>query len=208
MLSFKELFYSSTQARWMGVAIICAIIAICLSVLFNNTELELGERFALIAVVILFSIPAVFLSLFELNCIAVKNKSHNWCGYWAWFIFTIIAIQCVFIIVSALMSMITYNEASNKVEKYKEKVKMESGDANKIAKDMIDGNKENTDMKVMDTNMMSGDSMMGYGMPTEYMPLKMEQFKNKKKVEQFKNKKQKEEVVEAFVGGEFSSSAF
>ena len=56
--------------------------------------------------------------------------------------------------------------------------------------------------------MMSGDSMMGYGMPTEYMPLKMEQFKNKKKVEQFKNKKQKEEVVEAFVGGEFSSSAF
>lgn len=196
--SLKDLFYSTQQARWTAIAVICAIIAICLSILFNNTELNVSERFALISVIVLFSIPAVLISLFELNCISGKNIKHNWCGYWGWFIFFIIALQCTLIIISALMSMVTYNEATNKMMKYKEDNVVDKTEAEKVAKKMMANNKEG--------NVKGGDVSMigGYGMPQEYMPIK-EMFKNKKK-ENFTNKKKVEKVegvVEGYNGTEY-----
>ena len=233
-LSFNELFLSSQQSKWTGIAIVCAIIAICLSILFNNNDLLLNERFALIFIIILFSIPAVLISLFELNCISTKNNSHNWCSYWGWFIFAIITLQCILIIISALMSMITYNEATNKIVKYKDESNVSKENADKLAKDMINVPKSEStnsmdvnsmDVNTMDVNTMDVNTMdtniMGYNMDTSYMmPLAVEQFKNKKSekketemIESFKNKKsEKKEIetetesIEGFVnGGEFAS---
>ena len=231
-LSFKELFLSSDQSKWTGIAIVCAIIAICLSILFNNNDLQINERFALIFVIILFSIPAVLISLFELNCISTKNTSHNWCSYWGWFIFAIIALQCILIIISALMSMITYNEATNKIIKYKEESGVSKENADNIAKDMINTtetantneskantneskantyeSKANTNesmntMNIMDTN------IIGYNMDNSFlMPLSVEStdehFKNNKKKEKFTSKKKPKEIIEGFVsGGEYQS---
>jgi uncharacterized membrane protein len=209
--SFKDLFYSTQQARWTAIAVICAIIAICLSILFNNTDLNVSERFALISVIVLFSIPAVLISLFELNCISSKNVKHNWCGYWGWFIFFVITLQCTLIIISALMSMVTYNEATNKMMKYKEDNVVDKTEAEKVAKEMMSNNKEEKQGNV---------SMIGgYGMPQEFMPVSFdsnqqvkEMFKNKKKgknvegtnvQEKFKNMKKKEENVEGYNGTEY-----
>lgn len=195
-LSFNELFLSSPQARWTGIAILCAIIAICLSILFNNTDLEVGERFSLISVLILFSIPAILISLFELNCIATQNKSHNWCGYYSWLLFAIIAIHCLLIVISTLMSMVTYSEASNKIVKHKEEMSVDKDKANDVAKNIIN-NGENIKDKG-DKMMMSGNSISGDVMSSDYMGL--ETFKNKK----IEGKK-KEILVEPFYGGEFQS---
>lgn len=206
--SFKDLFYSTQQARWTAIAVICAIIAICLSILFNNTELNVSERFALISVIVLFSIPAVLISLFELNCISSKNVKHNWCGYWGWFIFFVITLQCTLIIISALMSMVTYNEATNKIMKYKEDNVVDKTEAEKVAKEMMSNNKEVKEMMGGDVSMVGG-----YGMPQEFMPVSFgsnqqvkEMFKNKKKEtnveEKFKNMK-KEQNVEGYNGTEY-----
>lgn len=207
--SFKDLFYSTQQARWTAIAVICAIIAICLSILFNNTELNVSERFALISVIVLFSIPAVLISLFELNCISSKNVKHNWCGYWGWFIFFVITLQCTLIIISALMSMVTYNEATNKIMKYKEDNVVDKTEAEKVAKEMMSNNKEVKEMMGGDVSMVGG-----YGMPEEFMPVSFdsnqqvkEMFKNKKKEtnveEKFKNMKKKGEDVEGYNGTEY-----
>jgi hypothetical protein len=196
-LSFRELFFSSEQAKWAGIAILCAIIAICLSILFNNTELRIDERLSLIAVVILFSIPAVFISLFELNCISTKNTKNEWCGYWGWVIFAIIGIQCILIIISSLMSMLVYNEASAKIISHSEENKVDSENANKIAKEMINvPNRESqgapeSNEKGMDirSNNNDGSQQLGGYNTNEYMGLL----------------NNNSEIIEGFNGEEFSS---
>jgi hypothetical protein len=210
--SFQDLFYSSQQARWTAIAIICAIIAICLSILFNNTELNVSERLAIISVIILFSVPAVLISLFELNCISNKNTKHNWCSYWGWFIFFIIAVQCILITISALMSMVTYNEATNKMMKYKDDNVVDKKEAEDVAKTMMQEN-NNVEKNVIE-NMNGNVSMIGgAGMPTEFMPIK-EMFKNKKKEEtdvketftsmkEEKKEEKKEEIVDGYNGAEY-----
>lgn len=137
MTTLKEIFMGTPQSNYAALAIVCAIIAVCLSIIFNNSALDFGERLSMIAFVVLFSIPSILLSLFELTCISNDTVNYPYCGWYGWVITALIVIYSVIVIVSSLMSMLTYNNATAKADADDEQKKVSKESANEIARNMM-----------------------------------------------------------------------
>lgn len=131
--TISSLLTGTPQSQYAAIAILIAMIAIILSVLFNENELTLSERFMLIGSVILFSIPAIILGLFDLTCVSGKTVENSLCWWWGWVIAFMIIIICVIVVFASISSMLTYNVATVKTTK----PVIDEEESNKIAKDMV-----------------------------------------------------------------------
>tara|TARA_B110000285_G_C15030489_1_gene566478 strand:- start:411 stop:1187 length:777 start_codon:yes stop_codon:yes gene_type:complete len=131
--TISKLLTGTPQSQYAGIAILIAMIAIILSIVFNENELSLGERLMLIGSVILFSIPSIILGLFDLTCVAGKTAENSLCWWWGWVIAFIIIIICVIVVFSSISSMLTYNVATSKSIK----PVVDEDESNKIAKSLI-----------------------------------------------------------------------
>jgi hypothetical protein len=220
--NISKLLTGTPQSQYAAIAILIAMIAIILSVLFNENDLSLSERLMLIGSVILFSIPSIVLGLFDLTCVAGKTMENSLCWWWGWVIAAIIIIICVIVVFSSISSMLTYNVATTKSTK----PIIDEVESNKIAKDLV--NKDTTEVvkpKVQmptesDMTMQKDIQGMNQGMNQDMNQgmeqiggmnddmggfMGIESFRNKGKKEQFKVKKDKiSNNIEGFQGCEFS----
>jgi len=213
--TISKLLTGTPQSQYAAIAILIAVIAIILSILFNENELTLGERLMLIGSVILFSIPSIILGLFDLTCVAGKTVENSLCWWWGWVIAFIIIIICVIVVFASVSSMLTYNVATSKSIK----PVVDETESNKIAKELVKDVPETVKPKVempttsdmtMQQNIqgdMTGnvDGMGGYGAG---MSLVAEPFRNKGnkgKKEKFNTKKEKfsNYSIEGFEGCEY-----
>lgn len=153
MVNISDVFIGTKQSRFAGIAIFTAIIIVCISILFTNTDISLGQRFSIVIFLILISIPSVFLSLFELTCIVTGGnpKTHILCHYFAWIVAFIIFVYCGLIIISVILSMFTYNSAMDKVKENEQNKRVSKEDANKIAITMISSDKNNAPSQSLPT---------------------------------------------------------
>lgn len=207
--TISKLLTGTPQSQYAAIAILIAVIAIILSILFNENELTLGERLMLIGSVILFSIPSIVLGLFDLTCVAGKTVENSLCWWWGWVIAFIIIIICVIVVFASVSSMLTYNVATSKSIK----PVVDEEESNKIAKELVKDAPEtvrpkaemptNSDM-TMQQNIqgeMNVEGMVGYG---GGMSLE-EPFRNKTKKDKFSNIKEKfsNYSIEGFQGCEY-----
>jgi hypothetical protein len=183
--TISKLLTGTPQSQYAAIAIIIAIIAIILSILFNENDLSLNERFMLIGSVLLFSIPSIILGLFDLTCVAGKTVENSVCWWWGWVIAAIIIIICVIVVFASISSMLTYNVATTK----NMKPVIDEVESNKIAKKIIE--KENSIEQVkpkveqpLQSDMFMHQDMQGNNMGSNLI----EQFKSRKK-ESFKQDK-------------------
>lgn len=207
--TISKLLTGTPQSQYAAIAILIAVIAIILSILFNENELTLGERLMLIGSVILFSVPSIVLGLFDLTCVAGKTVENSLCWWWGWVIAFIIIIICVIVVFASVSSMLTYNVATSKSIK----PVVDEEESNKIAKELVKDVPEtvkpkaemptNSDM-TMQQNIqgemnVEGMSVYGGGMPLE------EPFRNKPKKDKFSNKKENfsNYSIEGFQGCEY-----
>ena len=142
--TISKLLTGTPQSQYAAIAILIAMIAIILSIVFNENELTLGERFMLIGSVILFSIPSIVLGLFDLTCVAGKTTENSLCWWWGWVISFIIIIICVIVVFSSVSSMLTYNVATSKSIK----PVVNEDESNKIAKNLVKDTPETVKPKV------------------------------------------------------------
>ena len=212
--TISKLLTGTPQSQYAAIAILIAVIAIILSILFNENELTLGERLMLIGSVILFSIPSIILGLFDLTCVAGKTVENSLCWWWGWVIAFIIIIICVIVVFASVSSMLTYNVATSKSIK----PVVDEEESNKIAKELVKDVPETVKPKVempsmsdmtMQQNIqgdMTGnvEGMGGYGGDMG-MPLGAEPFRNKAKKEKFNSKKEQfsNYSIEGFEGCEY-----
>jgi len=212
--TISKLLTGTPQSQYAAIAILIAVIAIILSILFNENELTLGERLMLIGSVILFSIPSIVLGLFDLTCVAGKTVENSLCWWWGWVIAFIIIIICVIVVFASVSSMLTYNVATSKSIK----PIVDEEESNKIAKELVKDVPETVKPKVeMPTNSdmtmqqniqgdmignVEGMSVYGDNMGT---PLGTEPFRNKAKKEKFNSKKEEfsNYSIEGFQGCEY-----
>ncbi len=199
--TISKLLTGTPQSQYAAIAILIAVIAIILSILFNENELTLGERLMLIGSVILFSIPSIVLGLFDLTCVAGKTVENSLCWWWGWVIAFIIIIICVIVVFASVSSMLTYNVATSKSIK----PVVDEEESNKIAKELVKDVPETVKPKVempttsdmtMQQNIqgdMGGnvEGMSGYMSGAEL-------FSNKTKKEKFSNYS-----IEGFEGCEY-----
>lgn len=211
--TISKLLTGTPQSQYAAIAILIAVIAIILSILFNENELTLGERLMLIGSVILFSIPSIILGLFDLTCVAGKTVENSLCWWWGWVIAFIIIIICVIVVFASVSSMLTYNVATSKSIK----PVVDEEESNKIAKELVKDVPETVKPKVempttsdmtMQQNIqgdMTGNvEGMGMGMGMGVYG-SAEPFRNRAKKEKFNAKKERfsNYSIEGFEGCEY-----
>ena len=204
--TISKLLTGTPQSQYAAIAILIAVIAIILSILFNENELTLSERFMLIGSVILFSIPSIVLGLFDLTCVAGKTVENSLCWWWGWVIAFIIIIICVIVVFASVSSMLTYNVATSKSIK----PVVDEEESNKIAKELVKDVPETVAPKVemptesdMTMQQGMGDNVEGMGGYGSYDGAEL--FSNKGKKEKFNSKKEKfsNYSIEGFEGCEY-----
>lgn len=200
--TIASLLTGTPQSQYAAIAILIATIAIILSVLFNENELVLSERFMLIASVILFSIPSIVLGLFDLTCVSGKTVENSLCWWWGWVIAFMIIIICVIVVFASISSMLTYNVATVKTTK----PVIDEEESNKIAKDMVNDIPETKaqesqgSQKVMMKSMVNESPQMFTGIANgDYSGIQQQSAKVESNM--FKNKSN----IEGFQGFEYEA---
>jgi len=143
-MGFYDSFFGSQQTQYTAYAILAAVTAICLTILFSASEISLGNRFLIIMFVIISVLPSVLLTLFELTCIVTGGTEPNqwWCSAFAWILTVFIVIYCTFVVIISLTSLFTYNDAVDNANKCDIKNKLPKAESDKFAKQMIDTEEE------------------------------------------------------------------
>jgi len=156
-MSLFDVFFGTTQSQYSAYAILAAIIAICLTVLFSKTDMSYGNRFLLILFIILSQIPFIFFVLFEITCIVTGgNKNERWwCWLFAWVMAVFIIIYCILIIIISLSSLMTYNNAIDKVDVVETKERMTIENSNDYAMQLMETSNKN--IRELFTNMNEED---------------------------------------------------
>ena len=205
--TISKLLTGTPQSQYAAIAILIAVIAIILSILFNENELNLGERLMLIGSVILFSIPSIVLGLFDLTCVAGKTVENSLCWWWGWVIAFIIIIICVIVVFASVSSMLTYNVATSKSIK----PVVDEQESNKIAKELVKDVPETVKPKVEmpTTSDMTMQQNIQEDMTGNVEGISVygsaEPFRNKAKKEKFNSKKEEfsNYSIEGFQGCEY-----
>ena len=123
MNSWLDYFIGSSQSRYAFFAIFGALVAICMAIVFTNSDISLVNRMIIVVFVMFVSIFPVGISLFELTCMVNGGKSKsgfNACSTYAWIVTAMIIIYCFFLIIATVISMFTYKKAITKIEKSKQ----------------------------------------------------------------------------------------
>lgn len=161
MSSWLDYFIGSSQSRYAFFAIFSALVAICMAIIFTNSDISLVNRMIIVVFVLFASIFPVGISLFELTCIVNggNSKSFNPCSTYAWVITALIVVYCFFLIIATVISMFTYKKAVTKIEVSKQTNVISSTDANTIAKNMIVQNEQKETVATAAPQVMSPPSM-------------------------------------------------
>ena len=138
-MGFYDAFFGSDQSLYTAYAIIAAIIAICVTILFTSTDIPVGSRLLMILFVVITLVPSIFLTLFEITCIVTGGTEPNnwWCYTFAWILAAFIIIYCIFVVIISIMSLVTYNKAIDNVNNDEEKNKVNPQEADSIAKQIM-----------------------------------------------------------------------
>jgi len=190
----SQLLVGSSQSKTAAIAIIIAFISIALSILLNEVDLNLVERFGLIGVIILFALPSVLFGLIDLTCISTKTMEKSFCWYYGWIISIIIIIICILVVFSSIMSMVNYNFIANETKE----IVVDEKEANKIANDLLN---DSVEIKENVNNTEQYDNNQGNYLLEQFTEKKTKKDKNKVNEENEENGE-----IEGFVnGGEYQS---
>ena len=141
----------SDQSKYAAVAILITITILCLAILFMESDVSIGKRLMGILFVLLMALPGTILSLVELTCIVTGGRWDSkrwWCSILAWVIAVIVIIYCATIIIAIINSLMTYKEASVKVEEHEFNKKATEKEANVIAENILNNNKNENNVNV------------------------------------------------------------
>lgn len=133
-MAFSDNFVGVPQSRWAGYAILAAIIAVSLAVLFGKERVPLGTRVLIIVFMFLIALPTIALVLFQLTCLVTGTKKAPYCGWYAWVIAAITIVYCVMLIFVSITSKMS-DQTAIQVETFAD----EMDAANQAAGDMLEG---------------------------------------------------------------------
>ena len=132
-MAFSDYFVGVPQSRWTGYAILAAIIAVALAILFGKDQIPIGQRVLVIVIMFLLSLPTIALVLFQITCLVNGTSKGPYCGWYAWIVAALTIIYCILIIVVAI-TVKTSDDNAKKAEKF-----VSFDKANEYAKKLMKG---------------------------------------------------------------------
>lgn len=136
-MAFFDIFVGVPQSKYAAYAIIASLIAVALAVMFGREEIPLGQKFSLVLIIFLVSLPSIFLTLFQMTCLVTGTGSgrNPWCGWYAWLISALTIVYSVLIITIVVISISTGGNALKELRLEKmDNMKENKEAANDLAK--------------------------------------------------------------------------
>jgi hypothetical protein len=106
-MSLTNVFVGVPQSKIAGTAILIAVVAVALSVLFGREPIPMTQKFVIVLVMFLLALPAILLTLFQINCLVTGAGFTNqrwWCSLYAWFVAVVVVFYCIMLVVVGLLS--------------------------------------------------------------------------------------------------------
>lgn len=138
-MGFYDSFFGSEQTQYTAYAILAAISAISLTILFSSSDISLGNRFVIILFLIISVLPSVLLTLFELTCIVTGGTEPNayWCNIFGWVLAAFIIIYCLFVVIISFMSLFSYNSVIDDINNSEINDKLPKNESDNYAKQIM-----------------------------------------------------------------------
>ena len=108
MSSLASVFIGVPQSRYSAIAVLLSMAIVGLMVIFGNDGIPTGQKFMMVVLVFLISLPSLALSLFQLTCLVTGAGFKNqrwWCSGYAWLLTAFVIFYSVLLVVSAVMSL-------------------------------------------------------------------------------------------------------
>jgi len=152
-MSLFNVFVGVPQSKLAGTAILVAVVVVGLTILFGKGAVPVGQKLAVALMMFLLSLPAILLTLFQLNCMVTGSGFKNqrwWCSLYAWFVALMILFYSVVLVVVALMNMVN--------DKAVEKFQNTTEEATKQAQEYFENQEAKVEVKgpVMEAPAMVG----------------------------------------------------
>jgi hypothetical protein len=112
-MSLLSPFVGSNQSRYAAIAILLAIIAVSLAILFGANAMPLSQKFFFILIIFLLSIPGILLTLLQLTCLVTGAGNENkrwWCSLYSWIMSVFVILYSVLIVGVTIQTMMANRE--------------------------------------------------------------------------------------------------
>ncbi len=130
-MAFSDHFVGVPQSRWAGYAILAAVVAVALAILFGKDHIPMRQRVLVIVIMFLLALPTIAIVLFQLTCLVTGTSKAPYCGWYAWIIAAFTILYCILLIIVAITVKST-DEYAKKTEKF-----VSFDEANKFAKGLL-----------------------------------------------------------------------
>jgi hypothetical protein len=107
-MGLRQIFLGVPQSKYAAYAVIVAILAISISILFGKQSMPISQKLGAIFLIALISLPGILYSLFQLTCLVTGSGVQNkrwWCSLYAWLISALLIIYSILIVVIAILSL-------------------------------------------------------------------------------------------------------
>lgn len=102
-----DAFIGPIQSKYAAVAIISAVIIVCITIIFSNDNIPLDKKLVTALILFVVSLPTILYMLFQMSCIVTgSGESTWWCGVYAWFLVLLIVIYSISVVIMAIYSVV------------------------------------------------------------------------------------------------------
>lgn len=141
-MSLFNVFVGVPQTKLAGTAILVAVVVVGLTILFGKSAVPMSQKLAVALLMFLLSLPAILLTLFQLNCMVTGAGLKNqrwWCSLYAWFVAVMVFVYSAILVIVALMNMAN--------DKAVENFQNATEEATKAAKEHFEGEEATVQVK-------------------------------------------------------------
>jgi hypothetical protein len=152
-MKLVDAFIGTTQSKYAAVAILIAMFAASLTVIFSKEKVPIGQKFTIVLLLFVITIPAILYTLFQMTCLvtgAGTNGETWWCGIYAWFLVILTIIYAFIVVVMAIMSIVAETNIK-KTESFYSKMQLYDTFANRLVQEQQLFQKDEEENKVADS---------------------------------------------------------
>lgn len=107
-MKLVDAFIGPVQSKYSAVAVLSALLVICMAILFSKNNISLGKKLMACFMLVIFSLPSILFILFQLSCIVTGSGEETpWCGIYAWIIVFFIIVYSIIVVIMTITSMST-----------------------------------------------------------------------------------------------------
>lgn len=104
-----NIFVGAPQSKYAAIAILFALVAVSIAILFGRDQVPVGQKFMFIVLMFVLALPGLLLTLFQLTCLVTGAGLKNqrwWCSAYAWIGTILIMLYAIVLVIVAVMSMV------------------------------------------------------------------------------------------------------